>query len=64
MPDHLRATFRVVDDRHRPLATGKDLMALRREVAQLRREALRGTDLAAEMLKERIQETGDRRQEK
>ncbi|MCL6611473.1 MAG: polysaccharide pyruvyl transferase CsaB [Peptococcaceae bacterium] len=34
------------------------------KVAVLRREALRGADLAAEMLKGRIQETGDRRQEK
>jgi ATP-dependent helicase HrpA len=33
VPDHLRATFRVLDDAHRPLATGKDLAALRRQVA-------------------------------
>jgi ATP-dependent helicase HrpA len=40
VPDHLRATFRVVDDRHRPLATGKDLQALRREVAPQSRASL------------------------
>ena len=28
VPDHLRATFRVLDDQQRPLATGKDLAAL------------------------------------
>jgi ATP-dependent helicase HrpA len=33
VPDHLRATFRVLDDQSRLLATGKDLEALRREVA-------------------------------
>ncbi|SDN95352.1 ATP-dependent RNA helicase HrpA [Geodermatophilus sp. DSM 45219] len=40
VPDHLRATFRVVDDRHRPLATGKDLLALRRQVAPQSRASL------------------------
>ncbi|TFV60468.1 ATP-dependent RNA helicase HrpA [Geodermatophilus sp. DF01-2] len=40
VPDHLRATFRVVDDRHRPLATGKDLQALRRKVAPQSRASL------------------------
>ena len=40
VPDHLRATFRVVDDRHRLLATGKDLQALRREVAPQSRASL------------------------
>ncbi|MDP9428985.1 MAG: ATP-dependent RNA helicase HrpA, partial [Actinomycetota bacterium] len=40
VPGHLRATFRVVDDRHRPLATGKDLQALRREVAPQSRASL------------------------
>ncbi|HEY4631402.1 MAG TPA: ATP-dependent RNA helicase HrpA, partial [Blastococcus sp.] len=33
VPDHLRATFRVLDDHQRPLATGKDLVALRAQVA-------------------------------
>ena len=28
VPDHLRATFRVLDDQQRPLAVGKDLAAL------------------------------------
>ncbi|SDZ22336.1 ATP-dependent helicase HrpA [Geodermatophilus africanus] len=40
VPDHLRATFRVVDDRHRPLATGKDLQALRAQVAPQARASL------------------------
>jgi ATP-dependent helicase HrpA len=40
VPDHLRATFRVVDDRHRPLATGKDLRALRAQVAPQARASL------------------------
>ena len=33
VPDHLRATFRVLDDQQRPLATGKDLAALQAQVA-------------------------------
>ncbi|KQS73674.1 ATP-dependent RNA helicase HrpA [Modestobacter sp. Leaf380] len=40
VPDHLRATFRVLDDRARPLATGKDLAALRRQVAPQSRASL------------------------
>ncbi|MGY1782455.1 ATP-dependent RNA helicase HrpA [Geodermatophilus sp. SYSU D01036] len=40
VPAHLRATFRVLDDRQRPLATGKDLQALRREVAPASRASL------------------------
>jgi ATP-dependent helicase HrpA len=40
VPGHLRATFRVLDDRQRPLATGKDLLALRREVAPASRASL------------------------
>ncbi|WP_100499938.1 ATP-dependent RNA helicase HrpA [Geodermatophilus chilensis] len=40
VPDHLRATFRVVDDRHRPLATGKDLRALKVQVAPQARASL------------------------
>ncbi|SHG75395.1 ATP-dependent helicase HrpA [Geodermatophilus nigrescens] len=40
VPGHLRATFRVVDDRQRALATGKDLQALRREVAPQARASL------------------------
>nr|WP_239522489.1 ATP-dependent RNA helicase HrpA [Geodermatophilus sabuli] len=40
VPDHLRATFRVVDDRHRPLALGKDLQALRAQVAPQSRASL------------------------
>lgn len=34
VPDHLKLTFRVVDDRHKPIAEGKDLEALK--------ESLRG----------------------
>lgn len=34
MPDHLKLTFRVVDDKHKPIAEGKDLEALK--------ESLRG----------------------
>ncbi|WP_092803157.1 ATP-dependent RNA helicase HrpA [Klenkia marina] len=40
VPDHLRATFRVLDDRDRPLASGKDLEALRRQVAGESRKSL------------------------
>jgi ATP-dependent helicase HrpA len=40
VPDHLRATFRVLDDQARPLAQGKDLDALRREVAPHSRAGL------------------------
>jgi ATP-dependent helicase HrpA len=40
VPDHLRATFRVLDDQQRTLATGKDLETLRREVAPHSRAGL------------------------
>ncbi|MCW2584409.1 MAG: hrpA [Klenkia sp.] len=40
VPDHLRATFRVLDDQQRPLAEGKDLAALRRQVAPQSRASL------------------------
>jgi ATP-dependent helicase HrpA len=40
VPDHLRATFRVLDDRQRLLATGKDLAALRTQVAPQSRASL------------------------
>ncbi|WP_448626664.1 ATP-dependent RNA helicase HrpA [Geodermatophilus sp. URMC 64] len=40
VPDHLRATFRVLDDAQRPLATGKDLAALKAEVAPQARAGL------------------------
>ena len=40
VPDHLRATFRVLDDRQQPLASGKDLAALRSQVAPQSRASL------------------------
>jgi ATP-dependent helicase HrpA len=40
VPDHLRATFRVLDDQQRPLASGKDLAVLRAQVAPQSRVAL------------------------
>ncbi len=40
VPDHLRATFRVLDDQQRPLATGKDLAALQAQVAPKARVSL------------------------
>ncbi|MGY1884524.1 ATP-dependent RNA helicase HrpA [Blastococcus sp. SYSU DS0753] len=40
VPDHLRATFRVLDDQQRPLATGKDLAALKAQVAPHARASL------------------------
>src|SRR5688500_12889453 len=40
VPDHLRATFRVLDDQQRPLATGKDLAELRAQVAPQARASL------------------------
>jgi ATP-dependent helicase HrpA len=40
VPGHLRATFRVLDDAQRPLATGKDLAALQAAVAPQARASL------------------------
>jgi ATP-dependent helicase HrpA len=40
VPGHLRATFRVLDDQRRTLATGKDLAALRAQVAPQSRASL------------------------
>jgi ATP-dependent helicase HrpA len=40
VPDHLRATFRVLDDQQRPLATGKDLNQLKAQVAPKARASL------------------------
>jgi ATP-dependent helicase HrpA len=40
VPDHLRITFRVVDDRGRALAEGKDLAELRRRLRERARRAL------------------------
>ncbi|RBY91473.1 ATP-dependent RNA helicase HrpA [Blastococcus sp. TBT05-19] len=40
VPGHLRATFRVLDDQHRTLATGKDLAALTAQVAPQARASL------------------------
>jgi ATP-dependent helicase HrpA len=40
VPDHLRVTFRVVDERDRTLAEGKDLAALRRALAPTLRSAM------------------------
>jgi ATP-dependent helicase HrpA len=40
VPDHLRATFRVLDDQQRPLAVGKDLAVLKAQVAPKARASL------------------------
>jgi ATP-dependent helicase HrpA len=40
VPDHLRATFRVFDDQNRLLASGKDLAALKTQVAPTARASL------------------------
>jgi ATP-dependent helicase HrpA len=40
VPAHLRVTFRVLDDQHRQLAAGKDLTALRAQVAPQSRASL------------------------
>ena len=40
VPGHLRATFRVLDDQRRLLATGKDLAALKAQVAPKARASL------------------------
>ncbi|CAA9281874.1 MAG: ATP-dependent helicase HrpA [uncultured Blastococcus sp.] len=40
VPDHLRATFRVLDDQNRLLASGKDLSELRAKVAPRARASL------------------------
>ncbi|WP_142023938.1 ATP-dependent RNA helicase HrpA [Blastococcus colisei] len=40
VPGHLRATFRVLDDQQRTLATGKDLAALKAKVAPQARASL------------------------
>src|SRR3954453_23134783 len=48
VPGHLRATFRVLDDEQRPLASGKDLDALGREVAPPSRAGLAAAAAALE----------------
>jgi ATP-dependent helicase HrpA len=40
VPDHLRPTYRVVDDRGRPVAWSRDLAALRSRMAERQRAAL------------------------
>ncbi|WP_460306055.1 ATP-dependent RNA helicase HrpA [Actinocorallia aurea] len=40
IPDHLRMTFRVVDERRKRLAEGKDLAALKRRLAPKQQETL------------------------
>ncbi|MDQ3475690.1 MAG: ATP-dependent RNA helicase HrpA, partial [Actinomycetota bacterium] len=40
IPDHLRVTFRIVDENQRPLAQGQDLAALRDQVAPQMQETL------------------------
>lgn len=50
VPDHLRVTFRVVDERRRTLAEGKDLAALR---VRLKERARRALSSAAENIERR-----------
>ncbi|WP_037334641.1 ATP-dependent RNA helicase HrpA [Saccharomonospora piscinae] len=40
VPDHLRVTFRIVDERDRPLGEGKDLEALRERLGDRLRETI------------------------
>ncbi|GGL89915.1 DUF3418 domain-containing protein [Nakamurella endophytica] len=47
VPDHLRMTYRIVDDDGRQVATGKDLAALRRTLQQQTRGAV--AELGAEL---------------
>ena len=49
VPDHLRVTYRAVDDGGRPLAWSKDLPALRRRLAERVREALAAAAPVAEV---------------
>jgi ATP-dependent helicase HrpA len=49
VPDHLRVTYRVVDDRGRPLAWSKDLAALRARMADRVRVALAAAAPLAEV---------------
>ena len=49
VPDHLRVTYRAVDDAGRPLAWSKDLAALRRRLAERVREALATASPVAEV---------------
>ena len=49
VPDHLRVTYRAVDDGGRPLAWSKDLPALRRRLAERVREALATASPIAEV---------------
>ncbi len=49
VPDHLRVTYRAVDDAGRPLAWSKDLPALRRRLADRVRDALAAASPLAEV---------------
>jgi ATP-dependent helicase HrpA len=49
LPDHLRVTYRAVDERGRPIAWSKDLPALRAKMAQRRRQALAAAAPLAEV---------------
>ncbi|GKX57987.1 ATP-dependent RNA helicase HrpA [Leminorella grimontii] len=40
VPDHLKVTYRVVDDKNKPLAEGKDLAALKQKLKQKVQETL------------------------
>jgi ATP-dependent helicase HrpA len=40
LPPHLRATFRVIDERGKPVATGKDLVGLQQRLARKTRESV------------------------
>ncbi|RJL34327.1 ATP-dependent RNA helicase HrpA [Bailinhaonella thermotolerans] len=56
VPDHLRITFRVIDERKRKIAEGKDLLALKQRLKPKMRETLSG---AGEELERRGLKTWD-----
>ncbi|MFZ4893936.1 ATP-dependent RNA helicase HrpA [Plantibacter sp. Mn2098] len=56
VPEHLKVTFKVVDQRGKPLASGKDLVALQQQLKQRTRASV--AKAAAERLPNALERTG------